>query len=288
MLAKISRSRQLCARHGFAKQNAMRFHFGKISNNPPETTLTSNQSGHLCGSNQNILIPNSLQKTNKIQFMKFKSLSIAIFASLITASSFGQFRLGIQGGLSVSSPTIEGLENVQNYLAPKFGIVAEFDMGGFLLSPGLNYQNLGYTANDLINLGTNSFLNTTQEVRMSTLELPIDLTYPIKTKSGKILLSAAPTFTFALSGTTKVNSSSVMNGGTPTVSTTSNDIKFGSAEEELKKINWGTRFGIGYQFNNGLQLNATYNIGLTNLTNETEGSIKTHNIGLTLSYFILK
>jgi hypothetical protein len=288
MLAKISRSRQLCARHAFAKQNAMRFHFGKISNNPPETTLTSNQSGHLCGINQNILMPNSLQKTNKIQFMKFKSLSIAIFASLITASSFGQFRLGIQGGISVSSPTIEGLENVQNYLAPKFGIVAEFDMGGFLLRPGVNYQNLGYTATDIFDLGLNSVLNTKQEVRMSTLEVPLDLTYPIKTKSGTILLSAAPTFTFGLSGTTKLTSSSANNGGTPQVTTTNNDIKFGSATEELKKVNWGTRFGIGYEFHNGLQLNATYNYGLTNLINETEGSIKTHNIGLTLSYFILK
>ncbi len=220
--------------------------------------------------------------------MKFKFLSLALITTLITANSFGQFRLGIQGGISVSSPTIEGLQNVQNYIAPKFGVVAEFDLGGFLLSPGVNYQNLGYTANDLIELGTNTFVNTTQEVRMSSLELPIDLTYPIKTKSGKILLSAAPTFTFALSGTTKVNSSSVVNGGAPTVSTTNSDIKFGSAEEELKKINWGTRFGVGYQFNNGLQLNATYNFGLTNLVNGDEGSLKTHNIGLTLSYFILK
>ncbi len=220
--------------------------------------------------------------------MKFKFLSLAFITSLIAANSFGQFRLAVQGGLSVSSPTVEGLQNVQNYFAPKFGIVAEFDMGGFLLKPAINYQNLGYTANDIIDLGLNSIINTTQEVRMSTLEVPLDLTYPIKTKSGKILLSAAPTFTFALSGTTKVSSSTAINGGTPTVSNSNADIKFGSAEEELKKINWGTRFGIGYEFNNGLQLNATYNYGLTNLVNGNEGSLKTHNIGLTLSYFILK
>jgi hypothetical protein len=46
--------------------------------------------------------------------------------------------------------------------------------------------------------------------------------------------------------------------------------------------------GLGYEFKNGLQLNAAYKAGLNDISVDGGDDYKNNNLSLTLSYFILK
>ena len=139
------------------------------------------------------------------------------------------------------------------------------------------YENITSTYKET-NVQTFSFQN---------LEIPLDITFPIKLKSGKILLSAAPVLTVGLKGEAKEVNTTQVGSAAPNEQSLTAPLKFGSADGEIKKTDWGTRFGLGYAFNNGLQINAAYKLGLTNLTNSNSVSYKAHHVMFTVSYFLI-
>jgi hypothetical protein len=220
--------------------------------------------------------------------MTMKIFTTTIAALTIAASSFGQIKLGVQAGVNSSSASIKGLSDVNSITAPKIGLITEFNlMQGLLFRPAINFEQFGNSQSSTSSL-PGSITTVATTTKINALEIPLELTVPLKLGKGKLLLSAAPTATIALSGTATGSTTTTPTGGSATTTNSTNAVKFGNAAAELKQIDWGTRFGLGYAFNNGIQLNATYNVGLTNLSNVSGASQKTHNIGVTLAYFFIK
>jgi Outer membrane protein beta-barrel domain len=210
-------------------------------------------------------------------------------ALLISISAKAQIKLGVQAGINSSSATISGLSNLKNITAPKAGLITEFKlMQGLLFRPAINFEQFGNIQNTITNLSGGITNTIAQTQKINAIEIPLELTVPLKLGKGKLLLSAAPTATIGLSGTNTGTNTTQVGSGTAVVNPINSNINFGTATTELKKLDWGTRFGLGYQLSNGIQLNATYNVGLTNLSNASSGSYKTHNLGVTIGYFFIK
>jgi hypothetical protein len=225
-----------------------------------------------------------------------------LIKTLFIASSFiafnvkAQVKLGVQGGLNLSSPSVSGLADKNNASKPFFGVVAQFNMGGLYFRPSLNYlQNQVETVTSTVIPANPNILGSIASTQTTTLtrsvqnfEIPLDLVFPFKLKKGKLLLSVAPTLTVgfkaAQSGT--VNITPQVTGGSPTATVVGNtNVNFGNNPLEIKKVDWGTRFGLGYQFSNGVQLNAAYKLGLTNTSNSSQ-NFKQHNVILTAAWFL--
>ena len=214
----------------------------------------------------------------------FTLLSITITTSFFTNAN-AQVRLGAQAGVILNSPSVSGLADKKNITTPTFGIIAEINAGPLLLRPSVNYLKTGFKQEIRNTLGSITNVNT-QTYTFQNLEIPLDITLPIKLKSGKLLISAAPVVTVGLKGEAKEVNSSQVGTAAPSVQTLTTAIKYGAANSEIKKTEWGTRFGLGYAFNNGLQINAAYKLGLTNLINDNNDSYKAHHLMLTAAYFI--
>jgi hypothetical protein len=210
-----------------------------------------------------------------------KPLVILSFV-LGSANLNAQVKLGVQGGVNISSPTVSGLANTKSIASPTFGIVALTNLGGGLMfRPSVNYlQNITSATNSITTGGTT--VTTITNLRVTNFEIPLDLVVPVKLKNGRLLLSAAPVITVGLkaqnSGSTQIGSATPLPA--PAIS-------FGSNPLEIKKTDWGTRFGVGYEFKSGLQLNANYKLGLTNVSN-TSSTQKNHNVLLTAAWFLKK
>jgi hypothetical protein len=200
-------------------------------------------------------------------------------------SATSQIRLGIQGGINAASPTVSGLgasvKDKKNTVAP--GIVFEFSvLPGFNLRPSLNYLTTNVTTSQLnVTPGVNA---NTQTVS-NNLQIPLDLTFPIKAgKKGKILLMAGPVVTMGLSGDVRTTN---LNAGTGTqISTSSSPIQFGNGSAQVKGIDWGSRFGLGYRWGK-LDLAAQYKFGFTDANNSAAVTSKQHILSLTAAYFLI-
>jgi hypothetical protein len=151
-----------------------------------------------------------------------------------------------------------------------------------MLRPGINYMQTGISNKRPLTSTTELFDN----VNLKNLEIPLDVTYPIKLKNSKILLSIAPTITLAMGGTIKREVRNLSGAAVPN-GTVTQDVNFGSGANELKRLDMGTKFGIGYEFKDGIQINASLKYGFSNLSNTTNSKFKTNHFALSASWFFL-
>jgi hypothetical protein len=62
------------------------------------------------------------------------------------------------------------------------------------------------------------------------------------------------------------------------------DIKFGSKEDEHKRLDYGLGIGAGIEFDN-FQLSIVYDIGLADIQNASDSKTSTRNLQLSACYF---
>ncbi len=216
--------------------------------------------------------------------MYITTLKKIIYITIIVSTTYipanAQIKLGIQGGVNISSPTVEGLQDKKNAGSPTFGLVTQINILPMLtFRPSINYLQNAFSGTTSTTTGSTTMV-TEVEQKVTNLEIPLDLVYPVRLRKGKLLLSAAPVLSIALKGSTTTNVN------TAGVNPVTNEIKFGNQIAELKKLDWASRFGIGYEFNNGIQLNAAYKLGLTDQSNNSN-QLKNHNVLLTLAWYFV-
>jgi hypothetical protein len=218
--------------------------------------------------------------------------AVVLAASLFAKNTQAQIRLGVQAGFAVNNPSVKSLGDVKGIQTITPGIVAEFNITpGIMFRPSINYSQSGFTEEisqnipAAGNIPAYQLLSTTDQ-KINDLLIPLDLAIPIKAGKGKFLITAGPTLTIGLSGTVNTEVRNQTSG--TLVTNTSQKIQFGNQTAELKRIDWGSRFGIGYTFKFGLNIMANYKLGLTNLSNAANGEIKYNQLGITAAYFLLK
>jgi hypothetical protein len=238
---------------------------------------------------QSTTLINKLKNMSTINMKKWM-LAIAITGCL---GSHAQVRVGVQAGATMSSPTVSGFTNIKNLtndITPSFGIVAQFNLGGLLaFRPSVNYLQNSFAFDQtaikkaLIPGNPDTLQQIATGFRQNGIEIPLDLVLPVKMGKGKLLFSFAPVITIGLKG----DSVSKITPSPGTPFTVNNALNFGKDNFEIKKTGWGTRFGIGCQFKNGIQLNAAYHRGFTNLRNDA-ATVKNHYASLSLAWFLFK
>ncbi len=209
-----------------------------------------------------------------------KILSLSVIA-IISITSYAQLKLGVQAGASFATTNFASvtLADAKGITFVQPGLVFDYSIGNkFSIKPSINYLQTGFIQDILV-----GGISSTNKLTINNLRIPVDLTVPIKAGPGRLLLSAGPTLNLALNG----NTATTIAGGTPI----NTSVKFGNNVGELKSINWGTQFGIGYALNNGLELRGLYSLPITDEQNQAAGatnSTKTSVISAVLGYYFIR
>ena len=208
---------------------------------------------------------------------KLLSLSIVCLALHFTSNAQGA-RFGITAGAAFSNydSTIGGTSsNDKSLTGPIFGVLVDIPLSkNFSFQPAINYVQKG-SKNDT----TADGVTIKAKVTVNSIEVPLNFILKARGNSGNFFIGAGPTFAFAVSG------KSNFTNGTDSINRT---LKFGStADDDLKSMDVGANFMVGYCFNNGLMFSANYNAGFSNLMPvSSDGSLKSHYFGIKVGFLI--
>jgi Outer membrane protein beta-barrel domain len=212
-----------------------------------------------------------------------KKLLPILFVTLFTGQAKAQIGWGVSSAVLFNTSTLTGFDNKFPNITFSSGVIAKITKGGFMFRPGINYMQTGISNKRSLTSTTDLY----DILNLKNLELPLDVTYPIKLKNSKILFSVAPTITLAIGGTVKREVRNL--SGAPLANgTVIQDINFGSGANEVKRLDVGTKFGIGYEMKDGIQINASLKYGFSNLSNAANSKFKTNHFALSASWFFLQ
>lgn len=198
-------------------------------------------------------------------------LSTVLLQAQQTKSHAGRASIGIRGGVNFQNLTgkDDNGDKINNDMLTGFnaGLNAEIPVGtDFYFQPGVLYTIKGAKGSDII-LGQ----TIKSEIKISYLELPLNLIYKPMLGGGHMLLGFGPYVAFGMSG--KVSYSG---GGT----SQNSDIKFKNKVMitdpdnvyYIKPLDAGANMLIGYEFGNKLSFQLNTQLGLTKINPEYEGS----------------
>ncbi len=204
----------------------------------------------------------------------------------LVSSPTGESSFGIFGGIDFQN--INGKDDngnkLSNSLVTRFNIGINYEIPiapEFYFQPGLQFITKGtkgpvrYTRNS----ETHSI---TREIKMSYVEMPINLVYKPILGTGHLILGFGPYVGYAIGGITKYE------GATAPPNT---DIKFekttpSSDENNLiyfKRMDVGANFFVGYEMANGINLLFNAQLGLININSTTSTKMENKNTGFGLA-----
>jgi Outer membrane protein beta-barrel domain len=222
---------------------------------------------------------------------KILPFTIIFILCISTIDTSAQIKLGITAGANVAVTKTNFFYNVENITKPTIGIVAQFKVAGLLFRPGVSYLQEGLKSfqaiRDQLTNGTAVLTELDNKLKMESIQIPLDLAIPIKAGKGKFLISFAPVITIGLKASTSNISTQTINDTTKLLNNSNKGLNFAGVNATFKRIDWGGKLGIGYEFKNGIQLNASYKAGLNNIAT-TGADYKKNNIAITATYFIFK
>ena len=200
--------------------------------------------------------------------------------ALISFSAFAQdtsddgITYGVKAG--VTFPTVSATDivdvTVKSITSFYVGGVVNIPVHSMLsVQPGLTLIGKGSkaTSSEQLLEGVDFY----SQVTPMYLEIPVNLIANFEAGPGKVFVGAGPYLSFGIGGKLKAESTAF---GQPV--SDSKDIKFGtnststsaSDSKDLKSLDIGLNFLLGYQLTNGLSINGGYGLGLTNISPNTD------------------
>lgn len=151
------------------------------------------------------------------------------------------------------------------------GVVNIPVVAGFYVQPGVFYSTKGFKySSDLLGIKTESSTN------LGYIEVPVNALYRFDLgNAGGIFVSAGPYAAFAVNGKTKTTVASIE---------TKTDVEFGSDAGETKRFDYGLNAGLGYETPWGVYVRAQYGLGLANLSNVDNGTVKNKGFQFSLGF----
>lgn len=183
-----------------------------------------------------------------------KTFLIAVIAVLGLSNINAQdIKFGAKAGLNFASIMGDETEGFKPNTDFHFGIMAEWKISDkFALQPEVIYSGQG----------TNTNIDSEGVISLNYLNVPVIGKYYI---TNGLSLEAGPQIGFLLS-------------------TKGGSINY---KDALKSTDFGVNFGVGYKLDNGLNFNARYNLGLSNIIDIDGVSDKNRNgvFQLSVGYF---
>lgn len=213
--------------------------------------------------------------------MKKIYLTIVILSMALTLNA-QDIKFGAKAGINIASVTGE-IESTGNRIAFHLGGMAEIPIDGALyLQPELLFSSQGYKLDN--GTGTLNYLN-----------LPIIAKYFV---TEDFSIQAGPQIGYLLSATIEVDEidnggGTIVDGPSPNTATKSVNTKSSSylLGQDIKQFfkNTDISFGIGASYNlqNGINLSARYNFGLSNISVDNSESVNNSLFMLSVEYFFL-
>jgi hypothetical protein len=206
--------------------------------------------------------------------------AVMIMAAAIAVNAQG---LGIKAGINLANMSIDPKEEESPQIILGFhaGVVYEIELAeGFYFSPGLLFSQKGaqYSFQDYDDEFEGE-VSIDLKTSINYLEVPLNLVYKIDMGGANLVFEAGPYLGYALDG--KIDMDFEAMGISFNMS---EDIEFGSEDDQMRRIDYGINAGIGLEFQN-FKVGAQYGLGLGNLSNDDDATIKHRVIGVSVGYF---
>lgn len=195
---------------------------------------------------------------------------LVIFCLFVAISVQAQIKFGPKIGLNLSTMTLKqsGISyDSKTRAGLHLGLIGEMPLqNNFNIQTGFFFSMKG-----------SKFSGSSSDLTISPnyLEIPVNALYKYELGSAKLLLFAGPYFAYGIGGKIKVNSES-------------EDIKFGSGDNNnMKAFDMGLNFGAGIEISD-FQITAQYGLGLANLASVTTNDEKMKNrvFGISIAYLM--
>jgi hypothetical protein len=202
-----------------------------------------------------------------------KKLILIAFTAIAATQANAQFSINPEAGVNFANinGSIGGTKQTTKSITG-YKVGAVLDIGithGFYIQPGAFYSVKGYSVASPIS-GDDQF-------KIGYIEVPLNLAYRYDFgNAGAVFAAAGPYVGIAMKGTGSVNY--------PILGRVEGDMKFGNDPGELKKIDYGVNFSLGYISPIGIYLRAQYGLGLANLNNVNNTSVKNRVFGVSVGY----
>lgn len=214
--------------------------------------------------------------------MKKVYVLLVAILSIATTLNAQDIKIGTKTGLNLASVAGDGIE-AKSRTAFHIGGMAEIPINGtFYLQPELLFSSQGYKLNN----GNNG------RGVLNYISVPIIGKYYV---TDALSIEAGPQIGYLLSAKIKVEDNggngNVIAPSTDTVAKTrSSKASAASSESDIKEffkssdISFG--IGAGYKLDNGIYLSARYNLGLSNISEDSEESVRNSVFMLSVGYFL--
>jgi Outer membrane protein beta-barrel domain len=205
----------------------------------------------------------------------FPALVFTVFAAPVVHAQ--NTRIGFTAG--VTMPQIKTEMDNEKYksdsrLGFNLGIMADIPLAEqFSFQPAFHFIQKGGKDNQDI-----SGIAVKYNVILNYLELPLNFVYRSKGEKGHFIAGLGPSLAYGFSGKTKFSA----NGETE-----NEKIHFGNGDDDdLKPFDLGGNVLAGYESGNGIIVTFNYNMGLINLSPDSQSKWKNSYFGLRIGYLI--
>jgi hypothetical protein len=213
-----------------------------------------------------------------------RKIYLAVVLSLVAAVAVNAQGLGIKAGINLANfafdPELE--ESLDMLFGFHAGIVYEVELTDALFfGPGLMFSQKGskFSFNEYDD-DFESEININAKTIINYLEIPLNLVYKMDLGGANLVFKAGPYLGYAINGKEKLEMD-VMG----TSINVSEDIEFGSGEDQMRRLDYGINAGVGLEFT-GFKIGAQYGLGLSNLANDDDYKMKNRVIGVSVGYFL--
>lgn len=226
-----------------------------------------------------------------------KKIFLLAATAIFSTAAFSQTKWGVQaiGNLSNISIKAEGADMFKKTSNIGFGVgvVSDVSLGGQLsLRSSLNLLQKGgkLKSNFESDGGVGEMLPSVEmDGKFYYAELPVNLVYNVDLSSGRLYFGAGPSIGMGLFGKMKVTSTNPFDPSEKEEEKVDAFKKEEDGGAGLKRLDFSANAIAGYQFRNGLYVNAGYLLGLSNLIDSEDGeSMKNRGLQLTVGYFFGK
>lgn len=203
---------------------------------------------------------------------------------------FAQFSWGVEATANLASATVKDYGDIQYKkdmkLLPGAGAVVQYAWGNNItLRSGVQYQQKGVKVSAVLSEIVNH--KVVVENNLHYVQVPLYVLYNIPLNNLKLYAGAGAYAGYGFSGKSKVANSYTMPNGSRNethekVDAFSKDDNNGAG---FKKGDAGLSFQGGLQLSNGIYVQGSYQLGLTNLERSDEGKYRNNGIQLTVGYF---
>jgi len=192
-----------------------------------------------------------------------KKLFLSIIAvGMIATGTNAQMRWGAEAGLNMSNVTISPSPSTSPTMAigARVGVIMDYAItDNFSIQPGVLFAMMGYKVDPIT-------------LHLNYIQIPISVLYKFDAGPGKLFVGLTPYLGYGISASW---------GGAPSGTP---DPKFGSADGDIKALDFGIGAQIGYELPMGLLFRAGYDYGLGNLSNTSGETVHNTCINISVGY----